>query len=75
MLPLACATAACVALAENLRDAQSAGWADLVDFLRLALYCAWLLPAWKAAARASYRLATALIRAVLVLGLLVNALA
>jgi hypothetical protein len=75
LLPLACALAACLVTAENLRNAQEPGWADLVDLFRLALYCAWLRPAWKAAAGVRHRMAMLLIRAALVLGLLVNALA
>ena len=74
-LPLACATAACLVLAEDLRNAQRPGWADLVDLLRLALYCAWLRPAWQACARLSHRLTIPLARAALVLGLLANVLA
>jgi hypothetical protein len=74
-LPLACALAACLVVAENLRNAESPGWADAIDVLRLALYCAWLRPAWKAAAGLSHRLATPLVRTVLVIGLLANVLA
>ena len=73
-LALVVASGALLWIADDLRLARRAPWADALDVLRLLAYWAWLRVAWPAASQARAPLARAVLRALLVAGLVASAL-
>ncbi|HZQ71551.1 MAG TPA: hypothetical protein VFB08_01435 [Burkholderiales bacterium] len=74
-LPLCAAGAGGLLAAEALRNAGHEGWASLLDVARLALYWAWMHPAWRWASELQPRSRPLLVRGALLAGLLANAFA
>ena len=69
--PVACAMAALLFFAEELRLNSSPAWADLLDAVRLATFWLWCWLAWTCARNVNRRIWTPLARVVLPAGLLV----
>jgi hypothetical protein len=74
-IPVAWATSALVVGAELARDGGQPGLGNLLDVARLAIYWAWMLPAWKCSRNVAFRALTPVARAALVIGLTVHAFA
>jgi len=67
--PVACAAAALLYCAEQLRLAQRPAWAELLDVLRIALFWLWCWAAWTCSRNVEQRVWTPLARATLAAGL------
>jgi hypothetical protein len=67
--PVACAAAALLYFAEQLRLEARTGWADLLDVVRIALFWLWCWAAWRCARNVAHRIWTLLARMTLAAGL------
>jgi hypothetical protein len=66
---VACAAAALLYFAEQLRLESRPGWADLLDVVRIALFWLWCWAAWLCARNVAHRIWTLLARMTLAAGL------
>jgi len=74
-IPLAGAASALLISADALRETGSHGWATALDLARLALYWFWFRLTWRCSRNVSHAWWTAAVRAALLAGLVLTALA